>query len=172
MHPTSIANATHISAASWINDSFLASLPQDILVSNGAKDAEKILSGQWWRLLTSMWLHGGFIHLGMNLLAIYKLGGSLEMEFGTVPVAVIYLTSGVFGTIVSAIFLPWQVGVGASGAIFGLFGSCWADMIANWGTLEGSKLRAVLGILIPTILNLGFGTTLPPRTRPPVHPKV
>lgn len=61
---------------------------------------------------------------------------------------VIYLVAGVFGTIVSAIFVPTQVMVGASGAIFGVFGALWADLWQNWSINQNQcRMFTVLAIL-------------------------
>lgn len=126
----------------------------------GAKDVSKIREGEWWRVLTAMWLHGGVVHLGMNSMALFGLGKDIEEEYGTKKFVAIYVPSGIFGATLSAIFLPWQVGVGASGALFGLFGSCWSDLMQNPHDIaEGEMPKEILRITLMTILNLGMGLT-------------
>eukprot|EP01043_Picozoa_sp_COSAG02_P065544 COSAG02_NODE_9928_length_2072_cov_1.145971_1_plen_551_part_10 len=115
---------------------FLIGPSEETLIKWGAKDVSQIQKGEWWRILTAMWLHGGIAHLAMNSLALFGLGKDIEEEYGPIKFAAIYIPSGVFGATVSAIFLPWQVGVGASGALFGLFGSCWSDLVQNWFEIE------------------------------------
>jgi rhomboid protease GluP len=81
-----------------------------------------ITRGEWWRLLTAMFVHAGFMHLLFNMLALYNIGALVERMFGRVPFLVLYVLSGVGGSIASAYWHPLSVGVGASGAIFGLYG--------------------------------------------------
>ena len=139
---------------------FLLGPKEEVLVSCGAKDVSKIQQGEWWRLCTAMWLHGGFVHLGMNAIGLLRLGTDLETEHGHARIIAIYLPSGIFGATLSAIFLPWQVGVGASGALFGLFGSCWAELVQNWHEIpEGEGRGAIMQIALMTIINLGMGMT-------------
>jgi len=91
------------------------------------------------------------------MLGLYNIGFPAEMEFGHWRIAVIYIFSGVFGVICSSIFVPQTIGVGASGAIFGLFGSAWADLVHNW-SLYGTAARGVLfQLAFGTILNLTLG---------------
>jgi rhomboid protease GluP len=81
-------------------------------------------TGQYWRLLTSMFLHGGFIHLAMNLLALYQLGSLYELMFGTRRFITIYFVTGIVASITSMLRLPlYGSSVGASGAIFGILGA-------------------------------------------------
>lgn len=76
-----------------------------------------------YRLVASMFLHDGIIHIGFNIYALYILGPQLESFFGKVKYLIIYILSGVIGGLVSMIFLDNSVGLGASGAIFGLIGA-------------------------------------------------
>lgn len=79
---------------------------------------------EFYRLITSMFLHGGVIHLLFNLYSLYILGPQLESFFGKVKYLIIYLVSGIIGGLVSMVFQPdGLVSIGASGAIFGLIGS-------------------------------------------------
>lgn len=84
--------------------------------------------GQWWRLLTAMFLHGDgtiagdFIHLGVNLLALFQLGTLYELMFGTRRFVLVYFVSGLFASLASMVFSGGP-SVGASGAIFGILGA-------------------------------------------------
>ena len=82
---------------------------EQILIKFGAKDVRRMQGGEWWRLITSMWLHGGVIHLFLNSMGLLSLAQGLEDEYGSARVACIYVPCGVFGCAISAIFLPWQV---------------------------------------------------------------
>lgn len=129
----------------------------DTLDKLGAKDTPLILEGQFWRLLTAMLLHAGVIHLVFNLIAMYNVGFPLEREFGTLKIAIIFVTSGFTGDLLSSIFLPQTLSVGASGAIFGLFGAAWADLLQNWSLYGEHAKWVLLQLILATIVNLVLG---------------
>jgi rhomboid protease GluP len=93
----------------------------DNLIRFGAKVNGLITQGQYWRLLTSVFIHVGFMHLFFNALALWMFGVTLEKVYGTGKFLLIYLLSGVGGSAASFL-LSTQISVGASGAIFGLIG--------------------------------------------------
>ena len=93
--------------------------------------------GEYERLVLSMFVHAGLIHLLLNSMSLYNLGFSLEHKLGSVRVATIYASSGLFAALLSALVLPCAVCVGASGAIFGVFGAVWSDFLQN-SLLSGS----------------------------------
>ena len=82
-----------------------------------------VLKGEWWRLFTAMFLHAGMTHLLMNMFSLYLIGRGAEMYFDTKSYLSIYLFSGLLGGLVSLYIHPVSVGIGASGAIFGVFGA-------------------------------------------------
>jgi rhomboid protease GluP len=92
------------------------------LIKYGAKVNELIYQGEWWRFITPVFLHIGFLHLAMNTLALYFLGVAVERIFGNVRFLFIYLFAGVTGFIASFLFSA-NLSAGASGAIFGCFGA-------------------------------------------------
>ncbi len=92
------------------------------LVLLGAKVNLLIGLGEIWRLLTAMFLHADFMHLVFNMLALYILGRDIERFYGPKKYLFIYFTSGLIGSAFSFLLIP-HVSVGASGAIFGLFGA-------------------------------------------------
>ncbi len=77
--------------------------------------------GQWWRLATAMFLHGGLLHFGFNSYVLLNLGPLVENEYGTERFWLVYLASGFFGNLVHVVLSPYPV-VGASGAICGMVG--------------------------------------------------
>lgn len=90
----------------------------------GAIDPQQIERGQYWRLLTAMFFHGGVLHLAVNLIALYQLGRLYELMFGTRRFVFIYFVTGLIASITSWQRLPdWGSSVGASGAIFGVLGA-------------------------------------------------
>ncbi len=85
-----------------------------------------VAQGQYWRLLTATFLHFGFIHVLLNMLALLQLGPLLEAALGRVRFLALYLLSGIAGTTASYAFGPdVQLAAGASGAIFGLFSAAY-----------------------------------------------
>ncbi|MEV7292628.1 rhomboid family intramembrane serine protease [Streptomyces microflavus] len=85
---------------------------------------EGVAEGQWYRLVTSMFLHQEVWHIGFNMLGLWWLGGPLEAALGRVRYLSLYLLSGLAGNaLMYLIAAPNQPSLGASGAVFGLFGA-------------------------------------------------
>ncbi|MER5714196.1 rhomboid family intramembrane serine protease [Streptomyces sp. NPDC002132] len=85
---------------------------------------EGVADGQWYRLLTSMFLHDGYIHIIFNMMSLWWLGGPLEQALGRVRYLALYFVSGLAGSALTYLIAePNQASLGASGAIFGLFGA-------------------------------------------------
>jgi rhomboid protease GluP len=92
------------------------------LVDFGAKYNPYLAAGQWWRLVTAGFLHGGLFHIFMNSWALFDLGAQVEEVYGTSRMLVIYFMANAFGFYVSAMFSA-APSVGASAALFGLIGA-------------------------------------------------
>ncbi|MDE3178908.1 MAG: rhomboid family intramembrane serine protease [Acidobacteriota bacterium] len=92
-----------------------------VLLHLGAK-SPLILAGQWWRLVTAIFLHAGLIHIGFNLWCLFDVGPMVESLFCSSKYVVVYLVTGVFGYFVSLWWRPMGISIGASGAIMGLIG--------------------------------------------------
>ncbi len=85
---------------------------------------EGVADGQWYRLLTSMFLHGGYVHIMFNMLSLWWIGGPLEEALGRARYLALYLVSGLAGSALTYLIADAnQPSLGASGAIFGLFGA-------------------------------------------------
>jgi len=78
---------------------------------------------EYWRLLTSAFLHDGLIHIGINMLSLYFVGSALEPAIGSRNFVVVYMTSLLAGSFGALLFQPAYPSIGASGAIFGIFGA-------------------------------------------------
>ncbi|MYU22887.1 rhomboid family intramembrane serine protease [Streptomyces sp. SID8352] len=90
----------------------------------GLGSVEGIAEGQWYRLLTAMFLHGSVMHIAFNMLSLWWLGGPLETALGRARYLALYFCSGLAGSALSYLIAePNQPSLGASGAIFGLFGA-------------------------------------------------
>ena len=108
----------------------------ETLIHIGALDTNKIVEqGQWFRLFTPLILHAGIIHYIINMGAIWFFGGAIEQSHGGFIAALLFLVPAVGGNLLSAIFLPQYISVGASGGIFGWIGACLADIIMHWNLL-------------------------------------
>ena len=93
-----------------------------VLLRLGAKAPYILIAGQWWRLVTAMFLHAGLLHIGMNMWCLVDLGPEVESLFSTTKFVVLYLVTGVFGFLVSLWWAPMGMSIGASGAVMGLIG--------------------------------------------------
>ena len=89
----------------------------------GANYGPLTLSGQWWRLVTYMFVHGGLIHIAFNMWCLWDLGAMCESLYGRWTFAAMYLITGVGGGLARLAWDPMVPSVGASGAIFGLAGA-------------------------------------------------
>ena len=109
-----------------------------------------------YRLVTSMFLHAGVIHLAFNMYALYVLGPQLESFFGKFKFSIIYFVSGIIGGLVSMIFQGSNiVSVGASGAIFGLIGA-FIFFGYHYRVYFGSVIRSQIIPLLVANLILGY----------------
>ncbi len=99
----------------------MGGISSQVLLRLGAK-APYILTGQWWRLVTAMFLHVGLLHIGMNMWCLVDLGPEVESLFNAAKFTVLYLVTGVVGFLVSLWWSPFGLSAGASGAIMGLIG--------------------------------------------------
>lgn len=123
------------------------------LIEFGAFQKELILQGQYYRLLTSAFLHIGVLHLLFNSYALYIIGRQLESFLGKTKFLIVYLVSAVSGSLLSMLF-PISISAGASGAIFGLLGSL-LYFGYNYRVYLGTVLKSQIIPLI--IINLLFG---------------
>lgn len=107
-----------------------------------------IAAGQSWRILTAMFLHAGILHIGFNAYALWIIGTVVEQELGSVRFLLIYFVTGIVAGTASYAFGPDAVGVGASGAIFGVFGAFVAyNYRRRHLALAMARLRAAVTIL-------------------------
>ncbi len=127
------------------------------LLSFGANYAPYVLEGEYWRLLTSAFLHIGVIHLVFNMYALYVIGPQLESFYGKGKYLIIYLFSAIAGNLMSIMFTHNAVSAGASGAIFGLLGSL-LYFGYHYRVYLGNVLKSQIIPLI--ILNLMMGLFL------------
>jgi rhomboid protease GluP len=119
-------------------------------------------SGEWWRLLTSVFVHGGLLHIAFNMWCLWNLGQLCESLYGRWTYAAIYLICGVGASLASAAWHPYTPSVGASGAIFGLAGALIAAFKLGEFSVPRSALSGTLRSLGAFVVyNLIFGAIIP-----------
>jgi membrane associated rhomboid family serine protease len=113
-----------------------------------------VADGEYYRLITSAFMHGGLLHIGLNMYALYLFGPTLESTLGRVRFLALYLLSALGGSAMSYAFnAPQQASLGASGAVFGLLG---AFFVVN------RKLgRDTSGLIVLVAINFAFGFLAP-----------
>ena len=119
----------------------------------GANFGPYTLSGDWWRLVTYMFLHGGLMHIAFNMWCLWDLGALCESLYGRWTFACIYLITGIAGGLASVAWNPGVLSVGASGAIFGLAGALLASFYL--GEFSVPKV-AIQGTLRSLLFFVGF----------------
>jgi rhomboid protease GluP len=137
----------------------LVQQPREVL-SLGALIPALVAEGEAWRLITSAFLHSGFVHLALNMLSLYFLGSFAEVTFGRGRFLALYLTSGIGGGLAYLYFGSFNApAVGASGAIFGLLGGVFGFAIRR-GTFS-TRNPVISQLLLLTAINLFLGATIP-----------
>lgn len=120
----------------------------ETLVRWGANWGRLTMTGQWWRLITYMFLHIGIVHLAFNMWCLWDFGAACESLFGTWTFGAVYVVSGVAGGIASLAWNPNGVSAGASGAIFGLVGALAASFYVGEFSIPQTFIRARLRSLL------------------------
>jgi rhomboid protease GluP len=128
----------------------------------GSNFAPLTVNGQWWRLVTSTFVHFGALHLFFNMWVLWGTGGLVERLFGHGRFAAIYLVTGVVGSLASATWNPLVNSAGASGAIFGLIGAQLAFFMRGGHRIPGEVIRAQRASIVGFIaFSVVFGVTVP-----------
>ncbi len=136
-------------------------IPVVVLLQWGANVGPLTIGHEWWRLLASMFLHAGIIHLAVNMVSLWYLGRVAHRRFGDAAFVAAYFIGGLGASLASVTIHRETVSVGASGAIFGLLGTLFAATFARNPEMQSvqrqvrSELLKVLGI------NLVIGFSIP-----------
>ena len=129
-----------------------------VLEAAGALVPDLIRQGQIWRLVTATFLHIGFLHLGLNALALIYFGPTVERVLGPARFLFLFLLCGVGGGLAGLAFGSYGLAAGASGAIFGILGvtivMAWRW---DWGEFKALRSRFVGSLLFLVVANFGIG---------------
>lgn len=127
------------------------------LLAHGALYAPLVRQGQWWRIVSGAFEHAGLWHIALNMFALYQLGSFVEAVLGSRRMLLVYFISLIGGGLAVVAFSSHDVTVGASGAIFGLFGALLAI-----GVRLGKRGRGLIGQTLPIlVINLVFTFAVP-----------
>jgi len=137
-------------ALSWLFPELENRLVRELAMVGGlAEVGVGVAAGQWWRMVTAVVLHGSIFHILFNMWALYTFGPQIERESGSVPFLAIYLAAAAGGSLFVYWFSnPFVFSIGASGAIFGLFGVWVAGAYRLRHTYFGRRMLSQLGILL------------------------
>ena len=127
----------------------------DVAALYGMKVNRLIEAGQFWRLITPMFLHGGLLHLGFNMYALFILGPNLERMYGHARFLALYLLSGFAGIVLSFLLSPGN-SLGASTAIFGLLAAQGVFLYQNRSMLQSAQ-RMLTNLITIAVINLVIG---------------
>ena len=133
----------------YLKGALLGSNADPLLAGQG------VAHGQWWRLVTSGFLHENILHIGFNMWVLYYLGVMLEPALGHVKFGVIYAVSLLAGSFGALLVSPHELTVGASGAVFGVMGAAAIEMRAR----QIPIMQSGVGMLL--LINLIFSFTVP-----------
>jgi len=148
--------AVYILTALLSND--LINSDISVLVFLGAKVDSLIAQGQYYRLITCMFLHGGIVHLAFNMYALYAIGPVIENFFGRWRYLAIYFISGICSSLLSYFMSP-GISVGASGAIFGILGACLVFAFKMKNRIGKDFLVNVVAVIAINLF-IGFSLTI------------
>lgn len=152
---TGLYIATVLYSARVGNGGFSLDLDQRVLDLFGAKDPAIYLYGEWWRLITAGFLHGGLLHILMNSWVLFDVGAQVEITFGTSRYLVAYLISNITGYLASLYWSPSVESIGASAAIMGLVGAMIAHSVRDRSSY-GAAMRRMYVRWVVYILLIGL----------------
>jgi membrane associated rhomboid family serine protease len=116
------------------------------IVLRGGLDAPDLAHGDWWRLVTSGFLHANLIHLGMNMFILWLIGSQIEAALGRARYLLLYFVALLAGAAGALLQAPLSLTVGASGAIFGLFGALLVLEYFATGRIVGSQAFGLIAV--------------------------
>ena len=131
----------------------------DLPAQIGIKYGPYIRAGQFWRLLTPLFLHGSLLHIGFNMYALFSFGRGMESRFGWIRFLALYFLSGFAGNVFSFVLTP-EPSLGASTAVFGLLAAESVFLFQNRALLHGQARRAISNLVYMAGINLLIGFSI------------
>jgi rhomboid protease GluP len=135
-----------------------STLGVDLVLLYGAKSNAAIAAGQYWRLITPIFIHANLLHIFVNMYSLYIIGPPVEAPYGYARFLLIYFLSGIAGVVLSFALSP-NPSIGASGAIFGLVGALSEYFFRHRHRFGQMGRRQLTNLLVVIGLNLVFGLT-------------
>jgi len=133
-----------------------------VLVRAGAMVRGMIDGGEWWRLISCVFVHVGVVHLAVNSVGMFFLGRVTEELFGTARTFALFGVAGVAGAVASYLASPAGVSAGASGAIFGMLGAVFVELTWHRRKYRAAWKRGMWGgLVVVTVAQLGIGFMYP-----------
>ena len=136
-----------------------------VLLKFGAMEAQHIAAGDYWRLFAATFLHSGLLHISFNCIALFIFGQQLESIYGYSRFLAIYFIAGLAGSVTSYALsisaAPNTLGVGASGAVFGLLGGLIAFYIVHRDKFGAIGRQSLTGLLVIVVINVALGFVVP-----------
>jgi rhomboid protease GluP len=145
-----------ITSSSFLNPS------SEILLKWGADYGPLTLHGQWWRMVTALFVHIGVMHLLLNMYVLLSIGPFMEIRIGKAAYLPFYFAAGLLGNALSLAWHPFTVSAGASGAIFGLYGGLFGWLLRHHRSASLEGLRSLRnGAVVFVLYNLVYGVANP-----------
>lgn len=131
-----------------------------VLLDWGGSYAPAVSDGEWWRMWTANYLHAGVVHIAFNMWILWDAGRSVERMVGSAGFLAMYTIAGILGSVAGNLMHPQVVSVGASGAVFGVFGCLLAVVVRMPGTVGWNALGRLgrdAGVFIGFNVLFAFG---------------
>ena len=160
--PTLILANTVVFLAMALVTKNLMEPPVNAMIQWGANFGPRTMHGEWWRLLTSMFLHFGPLHLACNMWALWNLGQLVERLVGNVGFLILYLAAGLLGGLASLAWNPEIASAGASGAVFGVSGGLIGFLALRRDSIPMPILQSLQSSMASFVgFNVLFGIMIP-----------
>eukprot|EP00472_Partenskyella_glossopodia_P006218 CAMPEP_0197522258 /NCGR_PEP_ID=MMETSP1318-20131121/7445_1 /TAXON_ID=552666 /ORGANISM="Partenskyella glossopodia, Strain RCC365" /LENGTH=197 /DNA_ID=CAMNT_0043074581 /DNA_START=172 /DNA_END=762 /DNA_ORIENTATION=+ len=152
--------AGHYYGGAFVKGNQMAGPSVDCLLAVGGNDTHLVRDEfQYWRLVSCVFLHAGVIHLASNLFFTSQFAYSWELRWGSLNIGLIYIISGITGSMLSCIGSPSSVSVGASGSLAGLIGADLVYLYLNWNLIPmrdaHCELCFVSGVILLNLMMAG-----------------
>ena len=131
--------AINVTVFAWMLASGLTLGDQQTLLAWGGNFGPATTNGEWWRLVTAMFVHSGFIPLIINCVCLLQIGAVIERMMGRAAFGAVYVATGILASAVNLAMDPVSVTAGAAGAVLGLHGFLIASLV--WSHFPGSRLE-------------------------------